>query len=170
MAPGMGVQPGSFGELLRWYRELAGLSQVALAARSGISEDAISMLERGVRTSPRNDTVARLAQGLRLDPSHREALLAAARGGLRTPEQRDGRPAGGEDTDNLLAGARALFTSLPTTALPATSSEHADAVTALRAELGEAAFGLEYEAGSRLTPAQAILEVEAVKWGARAAS
>src|SRR2546423_15554124 len=96
MAPGMAAQTGSFGELLRLYRELAGLSQVALAARSGISEDAISMLERGVRTNPRNDTVARLANALRLDPSHREALLLAARRGVRAAEQRDGRPAAGE--------------------------------------------------------------------------
>src|SRR2546423_15450193 len=118
MAPGMAAQTGSFGELLRLYRELAGLSQVALAARSGISEDAISMLERGVRTNPRNDTVARLARALRLDRSQREALLAAARPGQRiTSEQRDGRVSGGVAGDGL-TGPRALSAPLPTTAPP----------------------------------------------------
>jgi transcriptional regulator with XRE-family HTH domain len=35
---------GDFGDLLRRYRAAAGLSQEALAARSGVSVDAISML------------------------------------------------------------------------------------------------------------------------------
>jgi tetratricopeptide (TPR) repeat protein/transcriptional regulator with XRE-family HTH domain len=113
----MGAQQASFAELLRSYRELAGLSQVALAARSGISEDAISMLERGVRTSPRGDTVARLAQALRLDPSQREALLGAARRGPRAAERRDGSRSA-EDGADLIAEARALVASLPTRDLP----------------------------------------------------
>ncbi|HEY7200918.1 MAG TPA: FxSxx-COOH system tetratricopeptide repeat protein, partial [Candidatus Dormibacteraeota bacterium] len=74
-----------FGELLRRQRAAAGLSQAALAARSGISTDAISMLERGVRSAPRNSTVARLAEALRLGPAERDALAAAARGRAEPP-------------------------------------------------------------------------------------
>jgi tetratricopeptide (TPR) repeat protein/transcriptional regulator with XRE-family HTH domain len=78
-----GIQPTggsstSFGDLLRHRRALAGLSQEALAARSGISKDAIGMLERGVRQRPRNSTVLRLAQALRLPLREQEALLEAA--------------------------------------------------------------------------------------------
>jgi tetratricopeptide (TPR) repeat protein/transcriptional regulator with XRE-family HTH domain len=114
----MGAQQASFAELLRTYRELAGLSQVALAARSGISEDAISMLERGVRTSPRSDTVARLGQALHLDQTQREALLAAARSGGRQADHRNGpRPA--LDSGDRLTEARALIASLPAGDLPA---------------------------------------------------
>ncbi|HXM58987.1 MAG TPA: helix-turn-helix transcriptional regulator [Candidatus Dormibacteraeota bacterium] len=72
-------QGTSFGDLLRHYRALAGLSQVALASRTGISKEAVSMLERGVRSRPRNATVLRLAQALRLRPEERTALAAAAR-------------------------------------------------------------------------------------------
>src|SRR5258707_1248624 len=72
-------QGTSFGDLLRHYRALAGLSQIALASRTGISKEAVSMLERGVRARPRNATVLRLAQALRLRPEDRTALAAAAR-------------------------------------------------------------------------------------------
>jgi transcriptional regulator with XRE-family HTH domain len=73
----------SFAELLRRHRAASGLSQEALSARSAISVDAISMLERGVRSFPRNSTVVRLAEALRLRPPHREAFIAAAQ---RPPE------------------------------------------------------------------------------------
>ena len=78
-------QGTSFGDLLRHYRALAGLSQVALASRTGISKEAVSMLERGVRARPRNATVLRLAQALRLPPEERTALTAAARRARSTP-------------------------------------------------------------------------------------
>jgi tetratricopeptide (TPR) repeat protein/transcriptional regulator with XRE-family HTH domain len=67
----------SFGQLLRHHRVLAGLSQEALAARSGISKDAIGLLERGLRLHPRNSTVDCLATALRLTMEERQALLAA---------------------------------------------------------------------------------------------
>ena len=54
----------SFGALVRAYRGAAGLTQEDLAERSGMSVDAISMLERGVRRSPRSTTVESLAQAL----------------------------------------------------------------------------------------------------------
>lgn len=72
-------QGATFSEVLRRCRASVGLSQEALAARSGISVDAIGMLERGVRASPRSSTVVRLAEALRLRPPDREALIAAAR-------------------------------------------------------------------------------------------
>ncbi len=64
----------SFGDLLREHRLAAGLTQDALAVRSGLSADAISLLERGVRRSPRPRTIAVLARAL-----SRLALELAAR-------------------------------------------------------------------------------------------
>src|SRR2546429_121060 len=69
----------TFGELLRRHRAAGGLSQEALAVRAGLSREAISMLERGVRLAPRTSTVAILADALRLKPADRETLAAAAR-------------------------------------------------------------------------------------------
>src|SRR5690348_10998789 len=67
-----------FGDRLRRAREAAGLSQEALAERAGVSARGISDLERGLRRQPRLETVRRLADALRLDPSERAALLSAA--------------------------------------------------------------------------------------------
>ena len=69
---------GSFGRLLRHHRLGANLTHEALAARSGLSVDAISMLERGMRHSPRRSTVLALVQALRLPTAAREVFLAAA--------------------------------------------------------------------------------------------
>jgi transcriptional regulator with XRE-family HTH domain len=82
----------AFGDLLRRHREAAGLSQEALAARSGISADAIGLLERGQRRRPRADTIRRLATALGLDEDGRTTLEAsvdeapsAPEGGRRPP-------------------------------------------------------------------------------------
>jgi tetratricopeptide (TPR) repeat protein/transcriptional regulator with XRE-family HTH domain len=56
----------SFGKLLRQYRRAAGLTQARLAELSGVSAQAISMLERGTRMYPRQDTVELLAEALEL--------------------------------------------------------------------------------------------------------
>jgi predicted ATPase/DNA-binding XRE family transcriptional regulator len=69
----------AFGHNLRELRMAAGLSQEALAERSGLSARGISDLERGVRRMPRLETVRMLADALGLDPASRHALLAAAR-------------------------------------------------------------------------------------------
>jgi transcriptional regulator with XRE-family HTH domain len=58
--------PQGFGELLRRYRVAAGLSQEALAERSGLSPHGISDLERGARSHPYPATVHRLAEALAL--------------------------------------------------------------------------------------------------------
>jgi predicted ATPase/DNA-binding XRE family transcriptional regulator len=68
-----------FGRLLTDYRCAAGLTQEALAERAGLSTSAISLLERGARTSPRNSTLALLAEALRLSPNERRVFVAAAR-------------------------------------------------------------------------------------------
>jgi predicted ATPase/transcriptional regulator with XRE-family HTH domain len=69
----------SFGTLLRRYREAAGITQEALAERAGLSVRGISDLERGVRQSPRRETVDLLAVALALPPHKRALLEAAAR-------------------------------------------------------------------------------------------
>lgn len=67
-----------FGEHLRRLRVAAGLTQEALAERSGVSVDAISALENGRRRRPRGDTLLMLMDGIGLEPPDRELLVAAA--------------------------------------------------------------------------------------------
>jgi transcriptional regulator with XRE-family HTH domain len=57
----------------------ANLTQAELAERAGLSAQAISLLERGARRAPRTSTIELLSTALMLDPSRREALVAAAR-------------------------------------------------------------------------------------------
>jgi predicted ATPase/transcriptional regulator with XRE-family HTH domain len=71
------VQPRSFGELLKRYRVASGLSQEALAERARLSTRAISDLERGVKQTPRRDTVELLAAALQLSREDYAALEAA---------------------------------------------------------------------------------------------
>jgi predicted ATPase/transcriptional regulator with XRE-family HTH domain len=67
-----------FGDLLRDHRAAARLTQEQLADLAGLSLDAVSALERGVRKTPRRATVFALADALRLNPLQREALVGAA--------------------------------------------------------------------------------------------
>jgi predicted ATPase/DNA-binding XRE family transcriptional regulator len=79
----MSAQPVSFfGEMLRRYRAAADLSQEELAERARLSVRAISDLERGVKRSPRKDTVELLANALALSPQKRALFTATARPGL----------------------------------------------------------------------------------------
>lgn len=68
-----------FGQALRQFRIAAGLSQEALAERSGVSARGISDLERGERKVPRLETVRLLAEALNLDERHRQELVALSR-------------------------------------------------------------------------------------------
>src|SRR5262245_34986771 len=68
----------SFGGLLKAHRLARGLSQEALAERAGITREAISLLERGIRRSPHRDTVTLLATGLQLAADDRARLVLAA--------------------------------------------------------------------------------------------
>lgn len=69
-----------FGRLLRAHRGIAGLTQEELAARAGLSAEAISTLERGSRRAPRAATVECLAGALKLDPAQRAEFAVAAMG------------------------------------------------------------------------------------------
>jgi non-specific serine/threonine protein kinase len=70
----------AFADVLRRFRRLAGLTQEELAERAGLSTRAISDLERGVKLTPRRDTVALLAEALALAGEDRASFAAAARG------------------------------------------------------------------------------------------
>ncbi|MFC3741600.1 helix-turn-helix domain-containing protein [Paractinoplanes deccanensis] len=70
-----------FGVLLRRLRVGAGLTLEQLAEASGVTDRAISDMERGVSLRPRARTVAALADGLGAAGEDRESLLAAARAG-----------------------------------------------------------------------------------------
>src|SRR5262249_33516280 len=65
-------------DLLRDHRAAARLTQEELAARAGLSLDAVSALERGARRKPRRATGFAPADALRLNQLQREALGAAA--------------------------------------------------------------------------------------------
>jgi len=62
-----------FARNLRRRRQELGLTQEQLAERTGISAPDISDMERGERP-PKLSTIARIAEGLTLSPSH---LLSA---------------------------------------------------------------------------------------------
>src|SRR5215208_4699792 len=68
-----------FGDLLRRHRVLAGMSQEELAERASLSARAISDLERGVKRTPRRDTVQLLVEALELSGETRKAFVTAAR-------------------------------------------------------------------------------------------
>jgi predicted ATPase/DNA-binding XRE family transcriptional regulator len=76
---GLSDGQNSFGALLKRYRLAAGLTQEALAERAGMSVQAVSALERGVRRKPYTSTIDLLAGALRLAPAQREELVAVAR-------------------------------------------------------------------------------------------
>jgi tetratricopeptide (TPR) repeat protein/transcriptional regulator with XRE-family HTH domain len=73
----------SLGDLLRRYRIRAGLTQAALAEKAGLSEQAISVLERGTRSRPRIDTVRALTAVLGLSTDEAAEFMTVARGKSR---------------------------------------------------------------------------------------
>lgn len=72
-------EPQAFGDLLRRHRVLGGMSQEKLAGRARLSARAISDLERGVKRTPRRDTVQLLVEALALSGETRKAFITAAR-------------------------------------------------------------------------------------------
>jgi predicted ATPase/DNA-binding XRE family transcriptional regulator len=76
--------PTLFGELLRHHRQAAGLTQLELAERAGLSVHGIHKLERGA-THPYRDTAHRLLIALGLTPDEQarfqSAVLAVRRRG-----------------------------------------------------------------------------------------
>jgi transcriptional regulator with XRE-family HTH domain len=79
------VPTESLSELLRRYRTRAGLTQAALAGKAGLSEQAISVLERGTRSRPRVDTVRVLTAALGLTADETAVFMTVARGKGRKP-------------------------------------------------------------------------------------
>jgi predicted ATPase/tetratricopeptide (TPR) repeat protein/DNA-binding XRE family transcriptional regulator len=77
-----GVQTGTdidFGDLLRRHRATAGVTQEDLASRTGLTPQAIGLLERGKRRHPHAYTVQKLAEALELDGPDLSGFEAAAR-------------------------------------------------------------------------------------------
>jgi excisionase family DNA binding protein len=76
VVPAWRKDPAHAGRRLRALREAAGLTQIQLAAASGLTHEQISRLETG-RYAPYADTVRTLAQALGVDPERfvgREAI------------------------------------------------------------------------------------------------
>lgn len=67
----------SFGRMLSGWRADRGISQLALALESDVSQRHISFLESG-RSAPSRDMILRLSESLNVPLDHRNALLAAA--------------------------------------------------------------------------------------------
>lgn len=115
----MTVQAWSLGETLRHYRERAGLSQEALATRTGLTAKAISALERGERRRPYPRTLTLLATALDLTTDERTTLMLLARGAPPAPSPPPPIPAAptpaGEATS--VAAAPPIPLPLPLTSL-----------------------------------------------------
>ena len=109
-----------FGTLLRQHRLVAGLTQEALAERAGLSPRGVQLLERGLRATPRAETLRLLADALDLDEAARAALVAATRPELAT------QPA------SIAARLRPTRLPIPPTALVGREREVASACTLLR--------------------------------------
>lgn len=62
-------------DLVRTRRQIAGLTQVELAARAGVSQGTVSDIERGSRKLPNADVRRRIAAALNL--THLAMLIAA---------------------------------------------------------------------------------------------
>jgi transcriptional regulator with XRE-family HTH domain len=78
------VETGDFATLLRGYRRRAGLSQEELADTCGLSNRAISDLERRV-SRPRQKTLRRLGEVLGLSAAELAGLAEASLTSMRCP-------------------------------------------------------------------------------------
>ncbi len=123
---------GSFGALLRAHRRAKGLTQEALAERSAMSGQAIGALERGDRRFPHRDTVARLADALRLDDGQRAVFTATA---ARRPVPRS--DASGTDVDDDVDNRVAEGNPAPPRQLPAAVAHFIERGAAAKAMAGE---------------------------------
>lgn len=73
----MGATVSAFGNLLRDWRGVQGMSQLDLALAAGVSSRHVSFIETG-RSSPSRTMVLRLAETLDLPLRERNAMLVAA--------------------------------------------------------------------------------------------
>jgi transcriptional regulator with XRE-family HTH domain len=69
--------PSELGDLLRYWRDVRGVSQLDLSLEAGVSQRQISFIESG-RSVPGRDTLLTLAQALDVPLRERNALLLAA--------------------------------------------------------------------------------------------
>lgn len=69
----------AFGDLLRRFRGITGMTQEELGEKAGLSAKGIGDLERGARQTPRRETVRLLADALGLAERDRALFEAAAR-------------------------------------------------------------------------------------------
>ncbi len=67
-----------FGQMLRQYRRKAGLTQNALAYKTGIHSSYISRIERGERQAPEREMVIKIIDALGLDTRDANELLLSA--------------------------------------------------------------------------------------------
>jgi predicted ATPase/transcriptional regulator with XRE-family HTH domain len=74
----MTASPSDFAHILRSFRLRAGLSQEELAERAGVSARAVSDMERGLRKSPRPETLRLVAHALDLTNDERVRLFASS--------------------------------------------------------------------------------------------
>ncbi|GAB6851132.1 hypothetical protein JCM10599A_49360 [Paraburkholderia kururiensis] len=77
MSPDAKALPGDLGDLLRYWRDVRGMSQLDLSLEAGVSQRQISFIESG-RSVPGRDTLLTLAQTLDVPLRERNALLLAA--------------------------------------------------------------------------------------------
>jgi predicted ATPase/transcriptional regulator with XRE-family HTH domain len=102
----MAASPSDFANTIRSFRLRAGLSQEELAERAGVSARAVSDMERGLRKSPRPETLRLLAEALALDADERSQFFVAAHSepeGIARTSPRDTTGRSGKSTANLLA-------------------------------------------------------------------
>jgi len=71
------VPPNEFGDLLRYWRDVRGVSQLDLSLEAAVSQRQISFIESG-RSVPGRHTVLTIAQTLDVPLRERNALLLAA--------------------------------------------------------------------------------------------
>jgi len=76
-SPDPKVPPSDLGALLRYWRDIRGVSQFDLSLEAGFSQRQISFIESG-RSVPGRDTLLTLAQTLDVPLRERNALLLAA--------------------------------------------------------------------------------------------
>ncbi|KXV10977.1 transcriptional regulator [Caballeronia megalochromosomata] len=77
MRPDPNAPPGELGDLLRYWRDVRGMSQLDLSLEAGVSQRQISFIESG-RSVPGRETLLTLAQTLDVPLRERNALLLAA--------------------------------------------------------------------------------------------
>jgi transcriptional regulator with XRE-family HTH domain len=97
----------TFGSVLRDHRLAAGLTQEALAERSGVSARGVQLLEAGT-VRPRRSTIAELVRALALTGMDREAFERAA-----APASREPRSAASDSARAQHDGRETLFVARP---------------------------------------------------------